>query len=132
MLRTGAMEPKARRRSGMPVAVASTRCAMAARRAGTQRRMCERSGDWARSRALVRTHMYAPAQSGAWATAEGAAHSEARAEARDSRLSEVLVGKLPVDDLPPRLDVGGARVAVVDLVGVLPLVARQDRLGKVL
>src|SRR5581483_6908672 len=39
----------------------------------------------------------------------------------------VAVHEVPVDDVPERLDVVHARVAVVDVIGVLPHVAREQR-----
>ena len=39
---------------------------------------------------------------------------------------KVLIGKLPVDDVPPGLEVLGAGVAVVDVVGVLPDVTGEE------
>src|SRR5262245_64432482 len=42
-------------------------------------------------------------------------------------LAELLGGEVPVDELPEGLDVLRPRVPVVDVVRVLPHVARQDR-----
>lgn len=42
--------------------------------------------------------------------------------------SEVFFGELPVDELfEEGLDEGGARIAVIDVVGVFPVVDREDR-----
>src|SRR5271156_5286840 len=57
----------------------------------------------------------------------------ARSPASDSfiflapRLFQILVREFPVDDVPPCLDVLRARVAIVDVVRVLPHVAGKDR-----
>ena len=44
--------------------------------------------------------------------------------------SEVGIGKLPVDDVPPSLDVLSSGVADVNVVGMLPHVAGQNRLTR--
>src|SRR5213075_1445259 len=43
-----------------------------------------------------------------------------------ARSAEVLVGEVPVHELPELLDVLGTRVPIVDVVRVLPDVDRQD------
>ena len=39
----------------------------------------------------------------------------------------VFVGKFPIDGLPPGFQVVRARIAVIDVIGMLPDVASQDR-----
>jgi len=45
---------------------------------------------------------------------------------RCQRVGQLLIGKVPVDELPPGRDVVGPRVLEVDVVGMLPHVARQE------
>mmetsp|Transcript_29202 Transcript_29202/g.73464 ORF Transcript_29202/g.73464 Transcript_29202/m.73464 type:complete len:220 (+) Transcript_29202:47-706(+) len=43
------------------------------------------------------------------------------------RLGQVLVGELPVDELPPGIDVRRTSILVIDVVGMLPHVNGEDR-----
>src|SRR5215210_6059918 len=57
-----------------------------------------------------------------------------RGEAQDARcalshgLLETLVDRVPVDDVPPRADVIGPAVLVLEVIRVLPHVEAEDRL----
>src|ERR1700691_3928427 len=60
--------------------------------------------------------------------ADSSATAAVSAASADAALLQVGVGEIPVDHVPPGLYVLRACVAVVDIVGVLPHVAGQDRL----
>src|ERR1041385_1711794 len=68
----------------------------------------------------------AASPAGVFGPRECAAASDGRGAERlreatvPSRLRDVFIREVPVDDVPERLDELGARGAVVDVVGVLP------------